>query len=76
MKNVLIIDDDPSIRELLELFLKRGYQVVAQATNGEEGVRLATTTNPDVVVLDYIMPNMNGDEVATAIRSSNRTRRS
>jgi CheY-like chemotaxis protein len=60
---VLLIDDDPDIQDLVSRSLmKRGFAVQC-ATTGEEGVRMAQSFAPDIVVLDVKLPGMNGWEV-------------
>lgn len=67
---VLVIDDDPSVRELMKRFLeKEGFAVVA-ASNGKEGLRLALEIKPDIITLDVMMPSMDGWAVLTEIKSS------
>lgn len=59
-KTVLVIDDDAYIRRVVQLKLKiHGYQVL-MARDGEEGLRLIQTRQPDVVVTDINMPKING----------------
>jgi DNA-binding response OmpR family regulator len=59
-KKVLVIDDEPHIRRVIELKLKkRGYQV-SMATNGEEGLNAINTLQPDVVISDINMPKLDG----------------
>ena len=66
---VLVIDDDPAVRELLQRLLNReGFRVVT-AADGEEGLRLARTLRPDVVTLDVIMPGMDGWTVLAALKA-------
>jgi CheY-like chemotaxis protein len=61
---VLVIDDEPSIRELLTLILDtEGYEVT-QASEGAEALRLAEAIPPDVILLDLKMPGMDGSEFA------------
>ena len=65
---VLAIDDDPAMTELLMLLLKtHGFEVVT-ANAGEEGLELITTFFPHVVILDLMMPDMDGWQVCTAVR--------
>lgn len=67
-KIVLCIDDDNSILRFEKALLERsGYQVLT-AASAQEGLKLATTCACDAVLLDYQMPEMNGHEVASAIR--------
>jgi two-component system response regulator MtrA len=65
---VLAIDDDPAMTELLTLLLKtHGFDVVT-ANTGEEGIELIKTFCPNVVILDLMMPGMDGWQVCTAVR--------
>ena len=58
---VLLADDHTIVRQGLRLLLQReGFEVVAEAADGVEAVRLATETCPDVAVLDFAMPHLNG----------------
>jgi DNA-binding response OmpR family regulator len=66
---VLTIDDDTAITELLtQLLKKRGFDPFV-ANTGEEGVELIREISPDVVILDLKMPEMDGWQVCTEIRS-------
>jgi two-component system response regulator AtoC len=65
---VLVIDDDPGIREYLEALASRqGYDVVA-AADGEEGLDLLDDAKPDIVTLDVVLPGMNGLETLRMIK--------
>jgi len=67
---VLVIEDDPMIRELMARFLgKEGFHVVL-ATNGEEGQRLAQELLPDVITLDVMMPGADGWTVLANLKSN------
>jgi DNA-binding response OmpR family regulator len=69
MSRILIADDDDSIRRLLTRFLStQGHEVIA-AENGRQAVELARASNPDVIVLDVSMPEMNGVEACVILRS-------
>jgi signal transduction histidine kinase/DNA-binding response OmpR family regulator len=66
---VLVIDDDPAVRELLQRFLsKEGVRVVS-AAGGEEGLRLARELRPAAITLDVMMPGMDGWAVLTALKA-------
>jgi len=66
---VLVIDDDPTVRDLMRRFLsKEGLQMIA-ATSGEEGIRLARELRPAVITLDVLMPGMDGWAVLTALKA-------
>ncbi len=63
---VLAVDDEADVRRLIEIKLKKaGFEVVT-AVNGEEGVALTKSEQPDVVIMDVMMPKMDG-YTATAI---------
>jgi signal transduction histidine kinase/DNA-binding response OmpR family regulator len=68
-RTVLVIDDDPSVAELVERNLDdRSLRVVA-ALGGQEGVELAKSLKPDLIILDLLMEEMDGWEVFTILRS-------
>jgi signal transduction histidine kinase/CheY-like chemotaxis protein len=70
---VLVIDDEPSVRDLMQRFLsKEGFRVVT-ASGGEEGLRLARALRPDVITLDVMMPDMDGWAVLTALKANAET---
>ena len=67
----LLCDDHALFREGLAVLLERreGWQVVGQAADGEEAVRLAAELQPDLILLDVAMPGMSGIEAASALRA-------
>lgn len=66
---VLIIDDEPDIRGIARLSLTRvGGMEVLEAAGGEEGVRLAAAHRPDAILLDMMMPIMDGPATLAALR--------
>jgi len=68
-KTVLTIDDDTAITELLAMLLRtHGFEVVT-ANNGEEGIKAIQATKPHVVVLDLMMPGMDGWQVCKHVRT-------
>jgi PAS domain S-box-containing protein len=67
---ILVIDDDPAVRELVVRFLtKEGFQVVT-AASGEEGLRLVQVVRPAAITLDVLMPGMDGWAVLTALKAA------
>ena len=65
----MVVDDDPDIRELLFTALEdEGFEVVP-AANGQEALAVIRTFRPDVIVLDLMMPVMDGWQFATELRS-------
>ncbi|MGH2795863.1 MAG: GGDEF domain-containing response regulator [Actinomycetota bacterium] len=73
-ETILVADDDPAILRLVEVNLKlEGYSVIT-AADGEEALRLVHETIPALVLLDIMMPKLDGYEVCERIRSDGRTR--
>ncbi|MEN9997714.1 MAG: hypothetical protein RI922_704 [Bacteroidota bacterium] len=70
MVSILIIDDEEDIRELLKYNLKKEGYLVEVAENGEIGLALMKELKPDLIILDVMMPGMDGIEVCDAIRST------
>lgn len=69
-RSVLVIDDDPVILELMEAVLRpEGFEVL-KAKDGRQGLQIARERNPDLVVLDLLMPEMNGFEVVDEMHGS------
>lgn len=67
-KKILIVEDDENIRELLRLYLEHeGYEIL-EAENGAVGLRMYKSENPDMLLLDVMMPVMDGWQVCKEIR--------
>ena len=74
-KTILIIDDEEPIRVLLKLTLQSaGYDSVLEASNGEDGLALAMRYKPDLILLDLMLPGMDGLSVCRRLKSSPDTR--
>lgn len=74
MKTILIIDDDEDIREIISYNLtKDGYSVL-KAKNGEEGIKKAKKNIPHLILLDVMMPEMDGMEVCEILRADETTK--
>jgi CheY-like chemotaxis protein len=69
-KKILVADDNALIRKSLGLIfeIEKDYHLCAQAANGEEAITLAMRHKPDLIVLDYQMPVMNGVEAAYELK--------
>jgi CheY-like chemotaxis protein len=73
MATVLVVDDDPVIQKLLKVnFEMEGYTVLS-APDGADGLDQARAHAPDVIILDVMMPRMNGLEVLAALKSDEAT---
>ena len=71
LARILIIEDDATIRAILEMaLLGAGYADVASSARGDEGLDLARRTKPDLVLLDLMLPGLDGFTVATRIRET------
>lgn len=70
---VLLIDDDPAVRDLLPRMLERPDLHIETATDGTSGLELARLLTPDLIILDILMPEMDGWTVLRELKSSNET---
>ncbi|GGC65608.1 DNA-binding response regulator [Pedobacter quisquiliarum] len=68
-QKILIVDDEPDILELVEYNLKKEGYTVYTASNGQEGITLAKKVHPDLIVLDIMMPKMDGIEACRLMRA-------
>ena len=68
-KKILIVEDEANIRELLRLYLEREGYAVIEAENGVEGIKLWKAEKPDMLLLDVMMPVMDGWAVCKEIRA-------
>jgi CheY-like chemotaxis protein len=67
-EKILIVDDDPDTLRLMGLMLQRHGYLISTATSGEQGLALALSEKPDLIVLDIMMPDLDGYEVARRLR--------
>jgi two-component system KDP operon response regulator KdpE len=65
---ILLIDDDPTLLKLLGQYLRESHFEVYEASTGKEGLRLAYSERPDLVLLDVMLPGMDGWEVCARLR--------
>ncbi len=68
LKKVLLIDDDPDLGRLVEMVLRPIEIILYQSYSGGEGLRRAYELHPDIIILDVMMPHMDGFEVCTRLR--------
>jgi DNA-binding response OmpR family regulator len=72
---VLIIDDDPSLRRLVQVVFDRDGFETFLANEGSEGIRLALTNPPNIIILDIMMEGLHGFEVCKMLRANSSLRR-
>ncbi|MDQ3377611.1 MAG: response regulator, partial [Actinomycetota bacterium] len=72
MAKVLIVDDEPNIREVVGLYLRRDGHEVVSAADGEEALELFRSAAPDLVVLDLMLPRLSGLEVCRRMQAERR----
>jgi len=72
--SVLVIEDEKDVRKVLECRLKTDGLDVYSAADGPTGLKIAEEKKPDVILLDWIMPKMNGLEVLSELRRDERTK--
>ncbi len=72
-QRILVVDDEPQIRKILSISLDSDNYDVLEAYNGREGVRLTATRNPDLIVLDLGLPDIDGMLVIKEIREFSKT---
>jgi DNA-binding response OmpR family regulator len=69
MKRILVIEDDPAILRGLETSLTEQHYAVVTATSGQKGLQIARGENIDLIILDLILPDMDGEDVCRELRS-------
>ena len=71
MKKILFIEDESALQKTLgDILTQEGYEVIP-ATDGEIGLNLAKTKKPDLILLDLILPKMNGFDVLKSVKEDN-----
>jgi CheY-like chemotaxis protein len=68
-RNILLVEDDPAVRDSIKLLLSIDRHTVTEAANGLEALQLFTGSQYDLVITDYLMPGMLGDELAQNIKN-------
>lgn len=69
MAKILVVDDEPNIREVVGLYLRRDGHAIVPAADGDEALKLYRSEKPDLVVLDLMLPKVSGIEVCRRIRA-------
>jgi len=73
LKKVLVVDDEPDTLELVRLVLESGGFKTMLASSGKEALKMIETTKPDIVLLDIMMPDMDGWEIFRKIKAKHST---
>ena len=73
-KNILIVDDEKDILDSLSVFLRRNGYGVFMATTGKEGLKLAKKETPNLIILDLMLPDIDGSDVAVELLKTPDTR--
>jgi DNA-binding response OmpR family regulator len=71
-ENILIVDDDKDIRNMIKIYLKNENYNVFTAENGEEAIKITDNNKIDLIILDIMMPQMNGTETCMKIREKHK----
>ncbi len=75
MSRILVVDDSPTVIQVIRQMLVEGQHDVLSAIDGEEAIRVAIDQHPDLVLLDIILPKLNGYQVCRQIKSLPETAR-
>jgi DNA-binding response OmpR family regulator len=73
-KRILVVDDDAELVKALQIRLERANYEVSVASDGQEGLQKARKQKPDLIILDIVIPKMEGDSVAAALKENRATR--
>ena len=73
MANILIVDDSPTEIHVLKTMLEKNGFAVASASSGEEGIEKARAEQPDLILMDVVMPGMNGFQATRKISKNTAT---
>ncbi len=72
VKKILVVDDEVKIVEVVRSYLENSGYSVAEAYNGKDALEKFEKTNPALVVLDLMLPDISGEEICTTIRKKSR----
>ena len=72
-KKILIVEDNPDLNKMLQLLLQNSYYTIS-AMNGKQGVDMAATQLPDLILMDIMMPEIDGLQATRLIRQNPKTR--
>ncbi|MEI6736853.1 MAG: response regulator [Pseudomonadota bacterium] len=74
VKKILVVDDSPTERNFMAILLMKAGFTVIQAASGEEGVEVAKHEQPDLILMDVVMPGLNGFQATRAIARDETTK--
>lgn len=74
MATVLIVDDSPTLMDAHKRMLENHHHTVITASDGEEGINIALAQNPDLILMDVVMPRMNGFQATRKLSRDPQTR--
>ncbi|MBI2624763.1 MAG: response regulator [Candidatus Nealsonbacteria bacterium] len=74
MKKILFIEDEPALQKTMGDFLKDGGYEIIGALDGESGLEMAESQKPDLVILDLVLPRMDGFEVLKSLKAKEETK--
>ena len=74
MKEILVVDDDPDIVELLKNRLEANHYSVISASDGQEGIKKAQEYKPDLIIMDILMPQMQGGDAVRLLKADRATK--
>ncbi len=74
MKKILIVDDEPDVIDLVRNRLEANNYEVISAKDGHDGIKKAQQQNPDLIVMDIMMPNMTGGDAVKILQSDENTK--
>ena len=68
---IMVVDDSPfASKQIKDIVEENGYEVIGYAKNGEEGIKMYEELHPDIVILDIIMPGIDGLETAQILKKN------
>ncbi len=73
-KKILLVDDSQTVLMMEQMILKKGSYDIVTARDGKEGIAKAVEVKPDLILMDVVMPNMNGFEAVKQLRQQEETK--
>ncbi len=73
MARILVVEDEPTVSDVVERYLRRAGHHVLAASDGNDGLRMALTEHPELIVLDLMLPGLDGLEVCRRVRAVRQT---